>query len=135
MMQDIPFRGWTFYDYFEGGTNCLEAWIASLSMSVKDNVRSKLNSMLIPLQQMPPGKWPEQWISAYKGRDDIYELKFRLKRVQFRPFGCYGPGRYGFTLLGGAIEQGDMISEGVLTTLEARMRSVTMRTVQEHRYD
>ena len=73
--------------------------------------------------------------SAYKGRDDIYELKFRLKRVQFRPFGCYGPGRFGFTLLGGAIEQGNMIQEGVLTTLEARMRSVTMRTVQEHRYD
>lgn len=113
----------------------LKLWIDSLPPNVRDDVRSKLNTMLLGLRQMPPGKWPEQWISAYTGRDDIYELKFRLKKIQFRPFGCYGPGRFGFTFLGGAIEQGDSIPSGVLTTLEGRMRAVTMRTVQEHRYD
>ena len=134
-MQDVPFREWTFYDHFEGNVNCMSAWIESLDPSVRDDVADKLRNMLLNMRSMR--KWPENWFSAYKGRDDIYEIKINFKKVQYRPFGCYkpAPGRWCFTLLGGSIERNDKIPDGDLKTLESRMNAVTWRTAHVHRFD
>ena len=131
---DVPFKEWSFHDHYEGDVNCLRDWLASLDPSVRDDVTDKLRAMLLAMRSLRI--WPEKWFSAYKGRDDIYEIRITFKRVQYRPFGCYGPGaNWCFTLIGGSIEKGDEIPAGDLTILETRMRAVTWRTVHEHTFD
>lgn len=129
----VPFREWSFYDHYEGDVSCLSAWLQSLDPSVRDDVTDKLRTMLLAMR--PRRMWPEKWFSAYKGRDDIYEIRITFKRVQYRPFGCYGPGNWGFVLLGGSIEKDDEIPASDLTILEARMNAITWRTVREHTFD
>jgi hypothetical protein len=130
----IPFTEWSFYDYYEGDVNCLTTWFQSLDPSVRDDVADKLRAMLLAMR--PRRIWPEKWFSAYKGRDNIYEIRITFKKVQYRPFGCYRPGgNWGFTLIGGSIEKGDEIPASALTVLEARMNAITWRTVREHTFD
>ena len=122
------------YDHYEDDLSCLHGWLHSLDPSVRDDVADKLRTML--LEMRPRRIWPEKWFSAYKGRDDIYEIRITFKRVQYRPFGCYGPGKnWSFTIIGGSIEKDDEIPASDLTILEARMNAVTWRTVREHTFD
>lgn len=132
-MQDAPFSSWSFYDHFEQDKNCLKAWLDSLDASVREDVADKLRTMLLSMRSMRV--WPEKWFSAYKGRDDIYEIRITFKKVQYRPFGCYKPSRWCFTLIGGSIEKGDTIPSGDLDILEARMKAVTWRTARSHEFD
>jgi hypothetical protein len=134
MAGEVPFRGWSFYDHCEGNVNCLNAWLQSLDPSVRDDVTDKLRTMLLAMR--PMRIWPEKWFSAYKGRDDIYEIRITFKRVQYRPFGCYKPGgNWCFTLIGGTIEKDNAIPAGDLAVFEARMNAVTWRSVHEHAFD
>jgi hypothetical protein len=66
--------------------------------------RPRFNGRLIALQGFPI--FPEQFFSAYKGWDDLYELRIGFGGVQYRPFGCYGPNPREFTLLVGSTEKG-----------------------------
>lgn len=95
---------WTFSDYLsERGTNEIYAWLNS--RDVPKGAKAKINARIISLQGFPI--FPEQYFSAYKGWDDIYELRITFSGVQYRPLGCYGPGgRRQFTLLVGGIEKG-----------------------------
>ena len=132
MADDVQFRGWSFYDHLESDGSCVDAWLQSLDISVRDDVADKLRAMLLAMR--PMRTWPEKWFSAYKGRDKIYELRITFKKVQYRPFGCYGPGRWCFTLIGGSIEKGDAIPQGDLNVLEARINAVNWRTVRERSF-
>lgn len=38
--------------------------------------------------------------------DDIYEIIITINNIQYRPLGCYGPGRDEFTLIVGATKKG-----------------------------
>jgi hypothetical protein len=38
--------------------------------------------------------------------DDIYEIIITVNNIQYRPLGCYGPGKDEFTLLVGASKKG-----------------------------
>lgn len=38
--------------------------------------------------------------------DDIYEIIITANNIQYRPLGCYGPGKNEFTLLVGATKKG-----------------------------
>lgn len=129
----VPFKVWSFYDHCEGQKNFIRDWLQSLDPSVRDDVTDKLRTMLLNMR--PRRIWPEKWFSAYRGKDDIYEIRITFKNVQYRPFGCYGPGNWCFTLLGGSIEKDDEIPASELSILEARMKAMTWRTVREHTYD
>lgn len=47
------------------------------------------------------------YVKQLRGYDGIYEIRFIVNNIQYRPLGCYGPERKTFVLLIGAIEQGD----------------------------
>lgn len=98
---------WTFFDFvtIRGSgeiTNEIHEWLNSNDVTVL--AKAKINAILISLQGFPV--IPEQYISSYKGWDDVYELRIVSSGVQYRPFGFYGPGRRQFTLLVGSTEKG-----------------------------
>lgn len=92
---------WTFLDFHSArGVNEIHTWLNS-----KDGPKkAKINARIAALQGFPI--FPEQYFSAYKGWDHLYELRAVYAGVQYRPFGFYGPGRRGFTLLIGGTEKG-----------------------------
>jgi hypothetical protein len=47
-----------------------------------------------------------RYFKALKGYDGIYEIKFIVNNIQYRPLGCYGPDRKQFTILIGATKKG-----------------------------
>ena len=96
---------WTFWDYHNlRGENEFLRWLNS--PEVPKEAKAKINARIITLQGFPV--FPEQYFSAYKGWDDLYELRIVYAGVQYRPFGFYGPQRRQFSLLIGGIEKGSV---------------------------
>ncbi len=98
---------WTFFNYVTvrgDGTivNEIREWLNSKEVTTK--AKAKINARVAALQGFP--LFPEQYFSAYKGWDDLYELRIVCSGVQYRPFGFYGPKQGQFTILVGSIERG-----------------------------
>lgn len=94
---------WEFFDFqSERGENEILRWLNS--SQVPKAARAKINARIISLQGF--SVFPEQYFSAYRGWDGIYELRIVFAGVQYRPLGFYGPGRRQFSLLVGGIEKG-----------------------------
>lgn len=112
------FRSWTFLDYFnDREENEILTWLNSIPWQAK----AKISARILNLQGFQV--WPEQYVSAYKGWNDIYELRIVFSGVQYRPLGFYGPGRWQFTLLVGGIEKG-RLPRGLLRTADERRKIV-----------
>lgn len=84
------------------GENEILSWLNSLE--VPKSAKAKINARIMTLQGFPI--FPEQYFSAYKNWDDLYELRIVFANVQYRPFGFYGPSRKQFSLLIGGVEKG-----------------------------
>jgi hypothetical protein len=111
---------WTFFDFVSNrGANEIHRWLNS--KAVPQEAKAKINARIATLQGFPI--FPEQYFSAYKGWDDIYELRIVFSGVQYRPFGFYGPGRRQFCLLIGGIEKGK-IPERLLGAAQERRKIV-----------
>jgi len=50
--------------------------------------------------------WGRPYVAKRKETDDIWEIIAGFDNIQYRPLGCFGPGRHEFTLLIGAREKG-----------------------------
>ena len=115
---------WTFFDFVtvrgSGETfNEFHAWLNSKEVTTK--AKAKINGRLIALQGF--ALFPDQYFSAYRGWDDLYELKIVCSGVQYRPFGFYGPHRRQFTLLVGSIEKGK-VPKSTLEVADERRKIV-----------
>lgn len=111
---------WIFWDFCNArGENEIHRWLHS--KQVPKRARAKINARIATLQGFPI--FPEQYFSAYKGWDDLYEIKVEYGNVQFRPFGCYGPDRRNFTLLVGGIEKGK-VPRSLLEVADERRKHV-----------
>ena len=109
---------WSFRDYVEmGGGEPVSKWIDDQPLKV----RIKIDLRLLYLRNEKV--WPEQYISALKAHDDIYELRIVFGGTQYRPLGCHGPGLREFTLLLGTIEKGK-IPRHVIKTAEERRKVI-----------
>jgi hypothetical protein len=122
LLQEISYimSSWTFNDYLTAdGTNKFHEWLNSRDVSV--GAKAKINARIVSLRGFTV--FPEQYFSAYKGWDDLYELRIVFAGVQYRPFGCYGPGRWAFTLLVGGIEKGK-VPKSILEVANERRKIV-----------
>lgn len=123
--------GWTFFDFVNArGENEILTWLNS--SRVPKEAKAKINARIITLQGFPI--FPEQYFSAYRGWDDIYELRVVYGNVQYRPFGFYGPGRRQFSLLIGGVEKGK-VPKSWLEVAEARRKIVIANPSQICRHD
>ena len=115
---------WAFFDFVtvrSSGESCNEIHEWLNSKEVPKNAKAKVNARLIALQGFPI--FPEQYFSAYKGWDDLYELRIGFAGVQYRPFGFYGPQKRQFTILIGSIEKGK-IPKSTLKVADERRKIV-----------
>jgi len=111
---------WTFSDYVSArGFNEIHEWLHS--NQVPKEARAKINARITTLRGFPI--FPEVYFSAYKGWDEIYELRVTYANVQYRPLGFYGPTQREFCLLIGGIEKGK-IPKTLLDAAEARRKYV-----------
>jgi hypothetical protein len=78
--------------------------------------------------------FPEQYFSAYKGWDDLYELRVVFAGTQYRPFGFYGPRRRQFTLLVGGIEKGG-VPKKLLAAADERRKIVQADSTRVREHD
>jgi hypothetical protein len=119
-------------DYLDAsGESAFEAWRRGLPPRAQVQIDTRLKYMRVM------ERWPDKWVSSYKGYDDILELRIPFDKVQYRPLGCYGPGRGIFTLLIGAIERSRKIPYGNLQAARSRRATVyaDQSRIREHEYD
>jgi len=115
---------WTFFDFVtirSSGetTNEINEWLNS--KEVPKNAKAKINARLTALTGFP--LFPDQYFSAYRGWDDLYEVKIVYSGVQYRPFGFYGPKQRQFTILVGSVEKGK-VPKSTLKVADERRKIV-----------
>ncbi len=96
-------RYWTF-KAFKGSRNEIDEQLDDLDPEPKQKIKAFIRRM----ENIE--KWDSSYFKPLVGYHGIYEIKIKFKRVQYRPLGCYGPGRKEFTLLIGAIEKGSKLT-------------------------
>ena len=120
---------WAFFDFHsERGENEILQWLNALPVKAK----AKINARIMALQGFPI--FPEQYFSAYKSWDDLYELRIVSAGVQYRPFGCYGPNHREFSLLIGGIEKGK-VPVRLLEVADERREIVIANPTRVRRHD
>ena len=89
---------WVFFDYIdEKGNNVVQIWKNSLS----NKAVAKFENRIIYLQKENEIiKSPN--IKKLRGYDGLFEIKFEVNNIQYRPICCYGPDRHQVTILCGA---------------------------------
>ena len=122
---------WTFHDFHSvRGENEILRWLNSADVPKK--AKAKINGRIAALQGFTV--FPEQYFSAYKGWDDIYELRIIFASVQYRPTGMYGPRERDFSLLVGGIEKGK-IPKQLLGVADERRKIVLGDNSRVRRHD
>jgi len=122
---------WTIYDFVSPERNEIRVWLDRLPKKAGAKIDVRLR--YLETTQL----WPEQYISALTGCDDIYELKIVSGGVQYRPLGFYGPGRQEFTLVVGAVEKGGRLKPpAACPTAQQRMETVygDRNRIVQHQY-
>ena len=99
---------WEFLDYINGdGKNVIRDWIDGLPMHGK-RVKVKLDRRLEYLSAVDLSKWNLPQARALHGEcEGLYEIRFEIGGIQYRPLCFVGPREGETTLLMGAIERGD----------------------------
>lgn len=98
---------WTFLDFVdEAGTNAIAEWASALSAKA----RAKFHTRIEDMEVLKRGQWGkrarplagDQW-------PGVFEMRFEVGGVQYRPLFCFGPARGEVTILMGAEERGGTI--------------------------
>jgi hypothetical protein len=87
--------------------------------------QAKFDTILEHLRDTPNGQWNSNIVCALTDSDGIYEIRFKVRNVLYRPLGFFGLNRYEFTLLVPAREQGDrFVPRNAISRAEERKRIV-----------
>src|SRR5712692_8287377 len=108
---------WTFVDYVEaGGRNPFANW---MDTEIPEQAKVRINARF--LQMVPKERWPEKWVSTFKGYPGILEARIPFNKVQYRPLFMRSISTRGeLILLAGAIEKGGRIPTSVLNAANTR---------------
>lgn len=89
---------WKFKEFVLGSDGVFGTWAKGLPQADQ----AKVDLFIDRLRLMKT--FPPKLVFKLTGYKKIYELRIKGPHVQYRPLGCYGPGRHEFTLLVGAME-------------------------------
>jgi hypothetical protein len=100
---------WTFRDFTDdSGQNVIAEWTASIRPERKRmKMLARWDAHLEHIQNIEQASWPSEWFTELRGHPQIFEMKFTVNNIQWRPLGYFGPARHEFTFLIGAIERND----------------------------
>jgi len=101
----------------------IDNWLAGLPK----RVRLRIGTILAYLEAQR--SWRNiPYVKKIRGCDDVYELIFKINNIQYRPLGCYGPGKGEFTLLVGATKKGKIwVPTDAITTAEKMAKLIRQR--------
>lgn len=81
----------------------MDAWYDDLPVKAQ----ARLDKILEHFRDSPHTAWGSTYFFPLTGLDGIFEIRFTVNNIQYRPLGCFGPAKNEFTFLIGAKEIGD----------------------------
>lgn len=111
---------WTFKCYItENGRDVIAEWYEGLPIKAQ----AKFDWCISSFRDLPQHLWSKEHFEPLKGFEGIFELRFTINNIVYRPLGCFAPHRHDFTLLIGAREHGDRFEpkNAPKTALERRL--------------
>jgi len=98
---------WNIKRYLAPNENCpFQDWYEDLDEDVQATLRTRLEYLC----QQPKERWRPPYFRDLKGAcKGLGELRFKVRNVQYRPIGFFGPQAKEFTFLIGAIEKGGQL--------------------------
>jgi hypothetical protein len=97
-------RLWTFRFYVSAsGRAVVQDWYDDQI----DDVQAKFDTVLEYLSQRKRHEWGRPEFAPLTGKyAGLGEFRFDFGKLEYRPIGCFGPGRSDFTILIGATKKG-----------------------------
>jgi hypothetical protein len=110
----------------------IDDWYAGLP----HKAQAKLDNLIEHFRDNPHHKWGSNYLKPLVGYDGIFEIRFQLLNVLYRPLGYFGPKRGDFTFLVGAWEQGDeFVPRGAPDTAIERRAIIQLDEDRAHECD
>lgn len=106
---------WTFKGYIdENGENVFDEWYKE----IPPNAQAKVDWIIEMFQVRQLCDWRAKYIK--KLTDDIYEIRFEINKICYRPLGAFVPNKNDFTFLIGVIKK-TKIPQSVMDIAENRL--------------
>jgi hypothetical protein len=116
---------WTFKGFIDDkGINIMDDWYKN-EMSTK--AQARLDKILEHFRDSPLSGWRGKYFEQLKGVEGIYEIRFIVQNIQYRPLGCFAPTQGDFTFLIGAKEQGDAFVPKLAPELAEKRREIILQ--------
>ncbi len=85
---------WTFKGYLdEGGVNVIDEWYRELPKKAQ----AKLDWIIKLFEPRPNNEWIAKYFKKMQGYDNLFEVRFDIQGVVYRPLGSFAPSRGDFT--------------------------------------
>jgi Gp49-like protein DUF891 len=129
---------WVFKSFLtavgEHGRDEIDDWYWSLP----PNARARFKVILEHLRDLPQHQWPSGWVKQLRGLAEghgIFEIRFTVRNIVYRPLGFFGPDRREFTFLIGAREQGnEFVPRNAIQTAITRKDIVLKERGRAHEF-
>jgi hypothetical protein len=84
----------------------ISEWLKAINPpSKRKKMIARWDAKIDHIRNLEKALWPGNLFTELTGFRTIWEMKFTLQNMQWRPLGFFGPGRFEFTFLIGAIER------------------------------
>lgn len=103
----------------ERGIDAIHEWIDNLPIRAQVAIHVRIRFLALG------GIWPRQYVAKLRGYDKIWEIRVKSENIQYRPLGCFGPGKNVFSILIGATKKNNrFIPPNAPKTAEERKRLI-----------
>jgi len=81
------------------GIQAIHEWIDNLPIRAQVAIDERIRFLALG------GIWPCQYARKLRGYYKIWEIRVKSENIQYRPLGCFGPGKNVFSILIGATKK------------------------------
>lgn len=114
-----PIQEITFRDFLDSaGDNVIQAWLDSFDKTTRDKVRAKLTTYLGNLKD--PLAWSRHQIKKLSGTNGIWEIRFEIMNVQYRPLLFKANGGFAILVAGAIEKSGRFVPADSISTAQTR---------------
>ncbi len=103
----------------------IQEWIDNLRPRAQAAIEVRIRFLALG------GNWYPPYAAKLRGYNKIWEIRVKSENIQYRPLGCFGPGKNVFSILIGATKKNNrFIPPNAPKTAEERKRLIN----QDERY-
>ena len=108
----------------------ITSWLNSLRGKQGIKVRQKFRARLTGMRPVHQAQWPPLWTTKLSGYGEVYELRFELWNVQYRPLFFFGLERSDITFVVGALE----ISDDFVPKIAPKQAEQLIKDIRDGKY-